>query len=211
MIIIDNYIQNKVLFNQIKKEKEFSPKPTLDGSFKGKVMFWDGWWKSPANTVVKKVIKKIWNNFLPDEKEKICGFEYWIRTYTEGQFLSFHVDQDAHLYDEKKIFKGPIATSVYYPDLGLDLDGGFLEIHNAKLISNSEMVLEKKLFESNISPIENRERIAVKPNRLIIFDGGHTIHNATPVISGVKVMLAINVWHFDSPPHGFLTGQMKSN
>lgn len=34
MVVIDNYIREKILLNQIKKEKEFKPRPTPDGVVK---------------------------------------------------------------------------------------------------------------------------------------------------------------------------------
>jgi hypothetical protein len=161
-------------------------------------MFWDGWWRSPANTLRKRVVQSIWKNNLPCKKEDILGFEYWTRTYMPGQFLDVHVDEDTFLYEDSKIFSGPHIGSIYY---GLDnLEGGFVEIHNAKLIDGTPLAIERENVDPILSPIEERERIAYRGNRLIIFDAGHVMHGTTPAKSGIRQVMVINVWHKDHPP-----------
>ena len=51
-----------------------------------------------------------------------------------------------------------------------------------------------------LSPIEERERIAYKGNRLVILDAGHVMHGTTPANSGIRQVMVINVWHKDNPP-----------
>jgi len=161
-------------------------------------MFWDGWWLSEANTLKKRVIKELWENRLPARQDEILGFEYWTRTYLPGQYLDVHVDEDTFLYADSKTFSGPYAGGIWY---GCDnRDGGFLEIHKSLFVDGSKMVLERDNIEKLTSPINERERIAYKGNRLIMFDVGHTLHSTTPAISGVRQVMVINLWHVDVPP-----------
>lgn len=169
-------------------------------------MFWDGWWKSPTNTLSKKIIKDLWQENLPFSLEEICGFEYWTRTFNPGQYLDVHVDEDTFLYAENRTFKGPIIGSVYYPHTN-NVVGGFLELHPITVSENTPNALERENIDPLIAPLELRERIACKPNRLIIFDAGHTIHNTTPPITGKRQVMVINVWHKDSPPSGLATNK----
>jgi hypothetical protein len=163
-------------------------------------MFWDGWWNSSANTLKKIIIKKIWEKNLEYPVEEIIGFEYWTRTYAPGQYIDMHVDADTFLYKDSKIFNGPVVGCVYY---GIDnLDGGFLEIHKNTLKDGEVGTPDEVKNEENISPIEDRERIAYKGNRLIIFDSGHVVHGSTPAKSGIRQVLVVNVWHKDNPPYG---------
>lgn len=85
-------------------------------------------------------------------------------------------------------------------------NGGFLEVHSKKLQDYTQGALEQEYVCDYISPVEFRERIAYKGNRLVIFDVGHTIHNTTPALSGKREVMVINVWHKDVPPTG-----LKSN
>jgi hypothetical protein len=88
---------------------------------------------------------------------------------------------------------------VYYPETN-DVVGGFLELHPKAVSEDTPNALERENMDTLVVPIELRERIACLPNRLIIFDAGHVIHNTTPPISGVRRVVVINVWHRDSPP-----------
>jgi hypothetical protein len=167
-------------------------------------MFWDGWWRSPANTLKKKIIQKIWEENLEWPNEDILGFEYWTRTYNPGQYIDLHVDEDTFLYFENKIFQGPITGCVYY---GVDNeDGGFLEIHKNSFINGNKESLEKENIKEYISPKEDRERISYKGNRLIIFDAGHRLHSSTPAKSNIRQVMVINVWHKDNPPIAISNG-----
>lgn len=161
-------------------------------------MFWDGWLNSPVNTLKKKIIKHIWENNLPFPIEEVLGFEYWTRTYLPGQYLDTHVDEDTFMYEDHKIFSGPAIGAILY---GIDnKDGGFLEIHKSVLIDGTKDALERDSISAMLSPIEDRERIAYRGNRLVIFDAGHQIHATSPAKSGIRQVMVINVWHKDTPP-----------
>jgi hypothetical protein len=221
MIVIDNIIKDKDLLHEIEISKNLFPESMGDeariaielnsyhhekSSCFAPYMFWDGWWKSETNTTSKKIIKTIWQDHLPFSENEICGFEYWTRTFNPGQYLDTHVDEDTFLYAKEKVFRGPVIGCVYYPHTN-DVVGGFLELHPDIVIENTKNALEPENIKNNISPIETRERISCKPNRLIIFDAGHMVHNTTPPISGIRRVMVINVWHKDSPPSALNTGE----
>ena len=218
MILKDNYL-NKDLYNQVLKDSLFFPELMVSedkiaarllmyheelSTCYSPFMFWDGWWKSPANTLKKQVIQQIWSEHMEWPHEDILGFEYWTRSYNPGQYIDVHVDEDTFLYNKNKMFQGPISGCIYY---GVDNeDGGFLEIHKNKLTNGSKQSLDRIKDEQNLSPIEDRERIAYKGNRLIIFDVGHIVHGTTPSKSGLRQVLVVNVWHKDNPPEALSTG-----
>ena len=207
MLVIDEFIKNSELLKEIESDQSFYPESIGAGAYTGNFMFWDGWWKSPADTTRKKLIQSIWENNLPIPKDQISGFEYWNRRYDKDEFIGLHFDEDGFLYRDKKIFIGTVLGCVYYPHLNQDFTGGFLEIHKFKMEDNTPDALEWGTINEHTSPPEERERIACKSNRLIIFDGGHQLHNTTPIIDGFKTIFGINIWHADYPPQALSTGE----
>lgn len=212
MIVVDNFLDSS-MYLELSADTSFFPETmglekriasTINSYHDEKsdcyapYMFWDGWWRSPANTLKKKVIQKIWESNLPCLKEDILGIEYWTRTFSPGQYLGIHVDEDTFLYEKNKTFSGPILGSIYY---GINNDdGGFMEIHKSILIDGSYGTLESESIKNAASPPELRERIAYKGNRLIIFDAGHMFHETTPAKAGVRQVMVTNLWHKDNPP-----------
>lgn len=212
MIILDDFL-DKDLYLKTLEDSDFYPESMGDGdkiaadlnnyhneqaSCYAPYMFWDGWWRSPANTLKKQIVQNIWGTRLAYQHDDILGFEYWTRTYNPGQYLQTHVDEDTFLYARDKIFTGPITGSVLY---GCEnKNGGYIEIHKNALLDGTSEALEKENTKNLVSDIEDRERIAYKGNRLIIFDVGHVMHNTTPALSGARQVMIINVWHKDNPP-----------
>jgi hypothetical protein len=168
-------------------------------------MFWDGWHKSPADTLRKQVIQEIWSTpgLLPFPLEEVVGFEYWTRAFSVGQYLGVHCDEDTFLYADKHLFRGPATGCVWYGTT--ESTGGYLELHDA-VLPEGPFSLERYKVDPLLSPIEERERIMYKPNRLIAFDAGHRLHEATKVQSGVRQVMVVNVWHKDCPPTALETG-----
>jgi len=217
MIVKDDYL-SKDLYNQVIKDSLFFPEimgnedkiaahllmyHEESSSCYSPFMFWDGWWKSPANTLKKQVIKQIWSEHMEWPYEEILGFEYWTRSYNPGQYIDVHVDEDTFLYKKNKLFQGPVMGCIYY---GVEnKNGGFLEIHKNTLIDGNEEALDQ--IKKDISPIEDRERIAYKGNRLIIFDAGHAVHGTTASKSGLRQVLVVNVWHKNNPPEALSSGE----
>lgn len=215
MKVIDNFIADQQLLSAVRNDNSFFPESMGEGeriaeqlnsyhyqdsSVYSPYMFWDGWWKSPANTLKKKVIRAIWEKNIDYPLEDIVGFEYWTRTFGPGQVLSPHVDEDTFLYEESKTFGGPITGCVYYGEH--NPDGGFLEIHKSVLTDGEKNALERENIESLFSPTEDLERIAYRGNRLVIFDTGHVLHGTTPAKSGTRQVMVVNVWHKSNPPRG---------
>lgn len=169
-------------------------------------MFWDGWWSSPANTNRKRVVQAIWEHNLPCSTDEILGIEYWTRTYLPGQYLDVHVDEDTFLYQDSKTFSGPLIGSILY---GIDnQDGGFVEIYNKAILKDGDYeAIEADSINKLLVPVEERERIAYKGNRLVIFDTGHVVHGTTPAKSGIRQVMVTNVWHRDNPPTALKRGE----
>mgnify|MGYP006274934055 CR=1 FL=1 len=212
MFVADNFI-NELLYQEVLNDSNFFPESMGSGdriatelnsyhyeqaSCFAPYMFWDGWWRTPANTLRKRVVQAIWEANLPCEKDEIIGFEYWTRTYTAGQFLDVHVDEDTFLYEDEKVFAGPKLGSIWY---GADnTNGGFVELYDAILSDKTPLAIERENVDPLLKPIEERERIAYRGNRLIIFDAGHQIHGTTPAKSGIRQVMVTNLWHKDNPP-----------
>jgi hypothetical protein len=220
MFIADNWL-GKELYARVLEDDSFFPESMGSGekiatelnsyhyeqaSCYAPYMFWDGWWKSPANTLRKEVVQAIWTNNLPCPKEEVLGIEYWTRTYLPGQYLDVHVDEDTFLYADSKIFSGPLMGSVFY---GSDNhDGGFVEIYNKAILQDgTKGAIEAESIEPLLVPVEERERIAYKGNRLIIFDTGHVVHGTTPANSGIRQVMVTNLWHKDNPPTALQRGE----
>ena len=212
MLVADNWLP-KELYEKMISDESFSPESMGGGdriatelnsyhyeqsTCFAPYMFWDGWLNSPANTLKKQIIQNIWENNLPFPIEEVLGFEYWTRTYLPGQYLDTHVDEDTFMYEDHKVFSGPAIGAIIY---GVDnSDGGFLELHKSILIDGTKNALEREKISDMLSPIEERERIAYRGNRLVIFDAGHQIHATSPAKSGIRQVMVINVWHRDVPP-----------
>ena len=220
MIVIDSFLDQST-YKEVLQDPIFFPESMGDGekiaeelnsyhyeqsSCYAPYMFWDGWWKSPANTLKKRVVQSIWENHLKAPQEDILGFEYWTRTFTAGQYLDLHVDEDTFMYEETKTFQGPLDGCIFY---GADnREGGFVEIHSSspQLVDGAELGLERETLDKVQSPLEERERIAYRGNRLVIFDTGHVLHATTPAKSGIRQVMVINVWHRDNPPTALSKG-----
>jgi hypothetical protein len=214
MKVIDDCL-DKEIFEQVKDDKSFFPGIMQDGeriasevnsyhseqaSCYAPYMFWTGWWISPAKTIKQKVIQSIWENNLPCATSEVLGFEYWTRTFGPGQFLGPHVDEDTFLYQEHKMYNGPEVGCVYYGPSAEKVVGGFLELFENKLEFGTVNALEWENLQDKLDPIEMRERIAFRENRLVIFDAGRVIHQTSPCLSGVRNVMVINVWLRSNPP-----------
>jgi hypothetical protein len=214
MKVIDDYL-NDFVFAKMKHDKTFFPGlMQTDSRIASEInsyhneqascyapyMFWNGWWESPTNTLRKQVIRGIWENNLPVSTMEVLGFEYWTRTFGPGQYLGPHVDEDTFLYQDKKIYNGPETGCVYYGPSEEKVVGGFLELFESKLTFGEQNALEWENLEKKLDPIEMRERIAFRENRLIIFDAGRVIHQTSPCISGIRNVMVINVWLKSNPP-----------
>ena len=179
MIIIDDFIKDPILLEDIQSSKDFFGP---NGDF----MWWDGWWNSKANTIKKRLIQYIWNDNSPDKSYDISGFEYWTGVYGDNNLnknLGSHFDKDELHFKNTGEIISPVRGTIFYP-IHSQFEGGYLEIE-----------CEGKI-----------ERIAAKSNRLVIFDAGYDLHRVTEVTKGTRYAIAINLWK--SPPSAVTEGKM---
>lgn len=220
LFVFDNFLSGTELESEIRSDGTFFPE-AMPGKNLGETlnefhydeadcqapyMFWGGWNEEKPRTLKQRLIEKIWRGtgLLPFPEDEILGFEYWTRTFLPGQFLARHVDEDTFMYSDVRWFHGPRIGCVWYGFS--DATGSFLEIHENGINEGPEK-LESENTAKFISPMERRERIAYKPDRLVIFDAGHRLHETTPIESGVKQVIVVNVWHQDQMPQALSTGQ----
>ena len=181
MIVIDDFIKDQQLLNDLKNDTTFF-------NTKG-YMWWDGWWNSPANTIKKRLIQYIWGENSPYPSVNVEGFEYWIGVYSsteERDELPFHFDKDEYWYNQTKEIVTPVIGTVFYPWEN-DIDGGYLEIYP---------------HGQDGEP----ERLEPKYNRLVIFPAGAHPHRVTKVTRGTRRAIAINLW--DKVPSGLEVGDL---
>lgn len=219
LYVFDNAVSSE-LYDKVSNDIDFFPS-VMDGENIGETnnyyhsqesscyapyMFWDGWWSSPPNTLRKKVIQEIWDKpgRIPFPLHQVKGFEYWVRTFSPGQYLRVHVDEDTFLYAKENVYNAPSLGCVWYGTTEAS-GGGFLELHESSLSPGGLNSLERNVIDPLLSPIERRERIAYKPNRVVIFDAGKRLHEATEFTSGFREVMVINVWHVDTPPSGLFS------
>ena len=225
LLVLDDFISNPEVVEALKADTGFFPRTvdehnpdeigfTLNGYHDeacdcvAPYMWWDGWWVEPANTWRKFVIETIWSSpgMLPYELDEVAGFEYWCRSYEAGQFLKHHVDEDTFLYEKNREFNAPSIGCIWY-GFSESGDGGFLELHEGRIEGNPIDALEKAHMDSLLSPPEKRERIAYRPNRLVVFDAGRRIHETKPAGWGTREVMVVNVWLKEAPPLALETGQ----
>jgi hypothetical protein len=235
LLIIDDFIEDKELLKEIENDKTFFPEymgseprqlksgniyHSQDSKVFSPWMFWDGWWRSPADTLKKKVVQKIWKENLPCPVDDIVGFEYWTRTYSPGQYLPVHLDEDTFAYERNGEFRCPVLGAVYYPSISIDPESnpGSLLIHPGRV----EIDREKKFQLKSADVKGNEEMLALtdfyskngqtdvityRPNRLIIFDAGMVLHGTTPNgANGKRYIMGVNAWHKNDPPIGAQEG-----
>lgn len=162
-------------------------------------MFWDGWWNSTANTTRKKMIKNLLENRIPIPVNEICGIEYWTRTFSPGQYLDWHVDEDTFLYERSKEFNCPKVGFVYYPHYNKENES-YLIISNAAVHGNPVAALERGHIYGMMEFAPGQTSIQYRPNRLVMFDAGRSIHKTTKSDNAERRVMVINVWTKDNPP-----------
>ena len=171
MIVIDDFVKDEALLNEINQDETFFGP---NGNF----MWWGGWWNSEANTLKKRLIEYIWRYSSVVPQHNISGFEYWIGVYgpdKPNKDLGTHYDKDELRYKETGEIVRPVIGTVFYPK-NIEFEGGYLEIESG----GSQMEVIKPIY-----------------NRLIIFPAGEYAHRVTPVTSGVRHAIAINLWDLD--------------
>jgi len=191
MIIVDDFIKDTSLLQELDSDKTFFDSP-------GQYMWWGGPWNSQASTLKQRLIEEIWIKNSPWDFPRynpitLSGFEYWTGKYSPSDVdddsndnLIMHYDKDEPHWQSTGEIITPLMGSVFYPK-PMDIDGGYLEIFS----KGREM---------------EPERIEAKYNRLIIFPAGEHIHRVTTVTRGTRYAIAINLW--DLPPSGVESGEL---
>ena len=147
MIVIDDFIKDKPLLEEIKNSKSFFSNPgniVIEPDEKSpnyKRMWWDGWWNSPADTPKKKLIEYIFRyNPLAQDKsiqDKIkmgAGFEYYTdKIGPDESFddLNDHLTHDLVAWDQFQKFTPPMYGCIYFP-LDYPVNGGFVSLEPSK-------------------------------------------------------------------------------
>ena len=181
MIVIDDFIKDSLLLEEIQNDPQFLADP-------GVYYWWDGWWSSPASSTRQKLVKYLWENIpLPSPIETL-GFEYWTGITQPGDgktvednnivyHLGPHFDKDEDLFSQTgQILSGQIGSVFYpYPDND-NCRGGHL-----------------KVWEPNGYPNGEYELIKPKFNRFVVFDIS-CVHAVLEVTKGVRKAIAINLW-----------------
>ena len=177
MIIIDDFIKDQSLLDEINNSSEF---------WKEGYHWWDGWWNESANTLRHRLIEYIWRDYCPlNQSLSIQGFEHWVGLYEpqdgkakNGYHLGTHFDKDEELWKHTSRIVSPTIGTVFYPDPEIDnTEGGYLKIWDTYNVDTS-------------SPYE---LIKAKYNRLVVFDAGK-LHAVTEVTKGKRRAIAINLW-----------------
>tara|TARA_B110000503_G_scaffold74614_1_gene115147 strand:+ start:116 stop:691 length:576 start_codon:yes stop_codon:yes gene_type:complete len=187
IVVIDNFIKDENLLREIRDDKSFFSDP-------GVYYWWDGWWNNKATSTKQKLIDYIWSDNCPlSQAMSIRGFEYWTGIQTANTEMGFnnnlgnHYDKDETLFAETGEIVTPSMGTVYYPEQS-KFEGGMLEIYTEGVDKAPEVVY-------------------AKPNRLVIFDAGKYVHAVTPVTSGIRKAIAINLWLTE--PLGKQNGAMR--
>jgi hypothetical protein len=161
MIIIDDFIEDESLLNEITTNKDtfFGP----NGNF----MWWEGWWNGRTNSLKHRLIEYIWKDNSPAKSYNAVGFEYWTGVYgpdKPNKDLGGHYDKDELQFQRTGEIVRPVIGTVFYP-MDVDFEGGVLEIEH----ENGDL-----------------EYIQAKYNRFIIFEAGSKVHRVTPVTKGTR-------------------------
>ena len=166
MILIDNYLQDKKILEEIQKEENWINFPTYN--------WWDGWWVCEPRNIMEKLIELIWKKLSVENK--IAGFEYWSNSQKADQYLDWHFDKDEKLKSTNGKILSPSIGHIFYLTVE-NLKGGFLEISS----------------NNKVDDHENFERIKPIENRLIIFNPSVS-HRVTKIYEGNRRAFLANAW-----------------
>lgn len=188
MIAVFDDFLDEGLLNEIKNDPTFFQDP-------GVYYYWRGPWNgSPADTLKKRLIEKIWLTGSPLSLVfHLAGFEYWTGIQTANpevghkDVLPTHYDKDEAWFAKTGEIKTPFMGTVYYPGIE-EFEGGDLAVYTDGVDKSPEIV-------------------KAKPNRLIIFNAGDYVHEVLPVTKGTRHAIAINLWN--PAPYALEAGELK--
>jgi len=196
MIIIDDFIKDKELWNDLQNDKKF---------WGLGYRWWGGWWQSEPTDLRHKLIEYVYKDNCPfpiDIEDGGMGhgkgFEHWVgittpesetkTIFNEVWSLAPHSDKDESYWhnhpqgknrgDHMDSLRFPMVGTVFYVDA--PEEGGYLKIWD----EHDFHKINKNTPYQLIQP---------KKNRLIIFDAGK-VHAVTQVKKGLRRAVAINIW-----------------
>ena len=176
MLLVDGFIKNQKLLNELKKDHHWLNTPAYN--------WWDGWWSVKPRNIWETTIEIIWKNFLPPGR-KFCGFEYWATKLTDNGEVKWHHDKDEKLVRTEKKLVSPTIGHIYYAEI-VDLEGGFLEIAPDQNIRKG-----RPLDTYTIN--HHTERYMPLENRLIIFNPSR-LHGVSKIHKGTRKAFLANPW-----------------
>lgn len=189
MIVIDNFIKDQALLDEIKNSEEFfanpgniKSEPDDEGIHTLNRMWWDGWWRSEADTLKKRIIELIFRHNPLSQTEEIqnlikqgAGFEYYVNKFGPDEDfdeLEGYLTHDRLAWDLHQNFVPPQFGCIYFP-LNYPVNGGFLRLE------------PQQLYYETLQPIFNR---------LIMFPTGQINQSVGKVLGGTLHTLNINLY-----------------
>jgi hypothetical protein len=138
------------------------------------------------NSIWEYLATVMWKDQPFLQAEDFAGFEIWCNVLTPEGPLTWHVDKDQVKYQKSggKELSLPLYGSVFY-GYPHEFKGGYLELLKYDTNSWPEGMDEP-------DP-ESVERIEAEYNRLVVFNASK-FHRVSPIYSGARVTLAVNVW-----------------
>ena len=189
IIIIDDFIKDPELLNQLKQDSVWADKVTPSKWFER--------YSTPTNPF-EHLINQIYNNTYPDIlNPTTVGFEYWgwhVHAGDEG--IPIHVDHDEQKCHDTGICVCADWLTIYYPEVSDDLDGGDLHLYNKFKFDETAFFnqdSDEDIDQRDISPLGGPTIISPRSNRLIIAPGCY-FHKVTPVKVGSRKSLNCNPW-----------------
>mmetsp|Transcript_1672 Transcript_1672/g.2673 ORF Transcript_1672/g.2673 Transcript_1672/m.2673 type:complete len:241 (+) Transcript_1672:119-841(+) len=182
-IIIDEFVQDEEMLKYLNNPSIWNECRDNSETSVG-TRWWDG--KSKPQNIWEVLAGKIWSS--RSEADGASGFEYWCNILEKDTPLAWHVDRDEQLHNNEDLLRYPTMGAVFY-GYPHTFEGGYLETLNADV----HKVDPHELPENSPVP-----RVAAKYNRLVILNVTKW-HRVSPVQSGQRYTLAVNVWHGEKP------------
>lgn len=180
--IISNFIDDPRILKQLTDHREWF---SCYENTRGSKTHWYDKNKEPSS-IWEYLALRMWQDQPFLQTEDFAGFEIWCNILTPEGPLTWHVDKDQILYQKSggNELSLPLYGSVFY-GYPHEHTGGFLEILKYDTASWPEGMDEP-------DP-ESVERIEAEYNRLVVFNASK-FHRVSPIYSGARVTLAVNVW-----------------
>jgi len=178
--IISNLIDDDRILQQLTDHREWFK---CYENTRGKHTHWYDKNKPPSS-VWEFLAIQMWKDQPFLEQEDFAGFEIWCNVLTPEGPLTWHIDKDQLLYEQSGELSLPLYGSVWY-GYPHEFTGGYLEL--LKYDSDS---WPPGMDEPDPDIVE---RIDAEYNRMVVFNASK-FHRVSPVYSGARVTLAVNVW-----------------